>query len=54
MTSKYSNDRRRGSFIRWSARSRSSDQRDRPDPEFVVDRRQLYKYLDSLEGLSGE
>ncbi|MBE9111793.1 hypothetical protein IQ273_20510 [Nodosilinea sp. LEGE 07298] len=58
MTSQYSNDRsgdrRQGVFIRWSSASRRRGQRDLPDPGFVVDRKRLYKYLDSLEGLSGE
>ncbi|MGG6238245.1 hypothetical protein ACQ4N7_06350 [Nodosilinea sp. AN01ver1] len=58
MTSQYSNDRagdrRQGSFIRWSTSARRQDQSDRLDPGFVVDRKRLYKYLDSLEGLSGE
>ena len=50
-----SGDRRQGRFIRWSSPSRNSGQASAaPDPGFVVDRRQLYKYLDSLEGLSGE
>ncbi|MGB3202293.1 MAG: hypothetical protein WBA99_15420 [Nodosilinea sp.] len=59
MTSPYSNDRtgdrrRQGGFIRWSTPSRRRDPRDMPDPGFVVDRQRLYKYLDSLEGFSGE
>ncbi|WP_155523518.1 hypothetical protein [Nodosilinea nodulosa] len=58
MTSQYSNnragDRPQGSFIRWSAPSRHSSSRDLSDPGFVVDRKRLYKYLNSLEGLSGE
>ncbi|MBE9155740.1 hypothetical protein IQ265_02680 [Nodosilinea sp. LEGE 06152] len=47
-------DRRQGGFIRWSTPSRRQGQPDRLDPGFVVDRKQLYKYLDSLEGFSGE
>jgi hypothetical protein len=58
MTSLYSNDRpprrRQDGFIRWSTPASRQSQRQVPDPGFVVDRRQLYKYLDSLEGLSGE
>ncbi|MBE9136754.1 hypothetical protein IQ254_05975 [Nodosilinea sp. LEGE 07088] len=58
MTSLYSNDRpsqrRQGGFIRWATPSPRHSQGPMPDPGFVVDRRQLYKYLDSLEGLSGE
>ncbi|MGB3135194.1 MAG: hypothetical protein WBB18_00195 [Nodosilinea sp.] len=58
MTSQHSNDRagdrQRGSFIRWSAKSRRQGQLNGSDPGFVIDRKQLYKYLDSLEGLSGE
>jgi hypothetical protein len=65
MTLQYSNDRsgdrsgdrRQGCFIRWSSPTRrhsGQSQGAAPDPGFVVDRRQLYKYLDSLEGLSGE
>jgi hypothetical protein len=47
-------DRQRGSFIRWAAPSRRQGSQTLPDPGFVVDRRQLYKYLDSLEGFLGE
>ncbi|HSM83150.1 MAG TPA: hypothetical protein VLS96_15780 [Nodosilinea sp.] len=54
MTSQHSNDRSRGTFIRWSAPARRSGQRPVSDADFVVDRRRLYKYLDSLESLSGE
>ncbi|WP_156119966.1 hypothetical protein [Leptolyngbya sp. KIOST-1] len=58
MTSHYSNDRagkhRQGGFIRWTTPARQRGQADQPDPGFVVDRKQLYKYLDSLEGFSGE
>lgn len=58
MTSQHSydraGDRRQSRFIRWSKPDHSRGQQPSPDPGFVVDRRQLYKYLDSLEGLSGE
>ncbi|MFZ4674966.1 MAG: hypothetical protein ACOYM4_04610 [Nodosilinea sp.] len=51
-----SGDRRQGRFIRWSspARRHTGQASAAPDPGFVVDRHQLCKYLDSLEGLSGE
>ena len=58
MTSHHSNDRagdrRQGGFIRWSTSARRQGQSERLDPGFVVDRKRLYKYLDSLEGFSGE
>ncbi len=57
MTFQHSNDPKDGhrdGFIRWSTPARRLSHGSVPDPGFVVDRRQLYKYLDSLEGLSGE
>jgi len=54
MTSQHSNNRRQSRFIRWSTSARRQSKSDLPDPGFVIDRRQLYKYLDSLEGFSGE
>gem|GEM_PF-1898706 len=45
-----------GDFIRWpGAGHRSAVPRGkRSDPEIAVDARRLQRYLDSLEGLSGQ
>jgi hypothetical protein len=49
-------DPRDRDFIRWSAigHRAAGAGRKRPDPEIAVDHRRLQRYLDSLEGLSGQ
>ncbi|MGF1567829.1 MAG: hypothetical protein ACFCVD_07135 [Nodosilinea sp.] len=55
MASKHRQDHRDDStFIQWPAPTRRRPGHRPPDPEFVVDGRRLYRYLDSLESLSGE
>jgi hypothetical protein len=51
-----SQDPNEGDFIRWPAPShRSAAVRGKgSDPEIAVDARRLRRYLDSLEGLSGQ
>ncbi|MEB3252602.1 MAG: hypothetical protein VKO01_10780 [Cyanobacteriota bacterium] len=49
-------DPRDRDFIRWSAigHRAAGAGRKRPDPEIAVDHRRLQRYLDSLEGFSGQ